>query len=85
MDDLLNALQWPAMAITLLSAWMVGSQSKRKRAWGFWLFLASNVLWVVWGWHDGAIALIVLQIGLFAMNLRGVLKNDADAGAPEKS
>lgn len=85
MDDLLNALQWPAMAITLLSAWMVGSQSKRRRAWGFWLFLASNVLWVAWGWHDGAVALVVLQIGLFVMNLRGVLKNDVDTGTPEKS
>jgi hypothetical protein len=78
MDDLINALQWPAMAVTLLSAWLVASQSKRKRAAGFWCFLASNVLWVIWGWHDGAIALIALQIGLFAMNLRGALKNDSE-------
>ncbi len=76
MDDFLNALQWPAMAFTLLSAWLVASQSKRKRAVGFWLFLCSNLLWVAWGWHDGAIALIALQVGLFAMNLRGALKND---------
>ncbi len=76
MDDFLNALQWPAMAVTLLSAWLVASQSKRKRAVGFWLFLCSNLLWVAWGWHDGAIALIALQVGLFAMNLRGALKND---------
>jgi hypothetical protein len=79
MDDVLNALQWPAMAITLLSAWLVASQSKRKRSVGFWLFLVSNLLWVVWGWHDGAIALIALQVGLFAMNLRGAMKNEPDA------
>jgi hypothetical protein len=79
MDDVLNALQWPAMAITLLSAWLVASQSKRKRSVGFWLFLVSNILWVVWGWHDGAIALIALQVGLFAMNLRGAMKNEPDA------
>ena len=79
MDDVLNALQWPAMAITLLSAWLVASQSKRKRAVGFWCFLLSNVLWVAWGWHDGAAALVVLQIGLFAMNLRGAMKNDTPA------
>ncbi len=76
MDNYLDALQWPAMAVTLLSAWLVGSQSKQKRSIGFWFFIASNILWVVWGWHDGAIALIALQIGLFALNVRGAMKND---------
>ena len=75
MDEFLNALQWPAMAITLLSAWLVASQSESKRKVGFWFFLASNVLWIAWGWHDGAFALIVLQIGLFALNVRGAAKN----------
>ena len=46
MDDLLGALQWPAMAVTLLASWLVGSQSRRKRNWGFWCFIAGNVLWV---------------------------------------
>ena len=64
------------MVITLLSAWLVASQSKRKRSLGFWFFIASNLLWVAWGWHDGAKALIALQIGLFALNVRGALKND---------
>lgn len=75
MDNYLSALQWPAMAVTLLSAWLVASQSERKRKFGFWFFIASNVLWIVWGWHDGAMALIVLQIGLFALNVRGAVKN----------
>ena len=73
---LLDALQWPAMAVTLLAAWFTGSQQKRRRQAGFWCFLASNVLWIAWGWHDGAWALIVLQFGLAAMNLRGVRKNE---------
>ena len=76
MDDFLAALQWPAMVVTLLSAWLVASQSKRNRGWGFWLFIISNLLWVVWGWHDGAMALIALQVGLLAMNVRGAMKND---------
>lgn len=75
-DTLLGALQWPAMAVTLVAAWLVGSQSKRKRAWGFWLFIASNVLWIAWGWHDRAYALIALQVGLFALNVRGARKNE---------
>ena len=76
MDDVLSAIQWPAMAITLLSAWLVASKSERKRSLGFWFFVASNLLWIIWGWHDGAIALIALQVGLFALNMRGVVKND---------
>jgi len=30
----------------------------------------------VWGWHDGAWALITLQVALMAMNIRGIYKND---------
>jgi hypothetical protein len=83
MTELLDALQWPAMIATLVAAWLVGSQTKRKRGWGFGCFLVSNVLWVIWGWHDGAYALIALQFGLFALNLRGVRKNDPDEAGPE--
>ena len=76
MDTILDALQWPAMLVTLVAAYLVGSQSERKRGWGFWLFVASNVLWAVWGWHAHAYALIALQVGLLAMNLRGAKKNE---------
>ncbi|WP_332675523.1 hypothetical protein [Aromatoleum sp.] len=78
MSEFLDALQWPAMVVTLVAAWLVASQQKGKRSWGFWCFIFSNVLWIVWGWHDGAYALIALQVGLFAMNLRGVRKNDPE-------
>ena len=71
MDALLNAVQWPAMAVTLVATWLVASTSERRRAWGFWCFMASNVLWVLWGWHAQAYALIALQVGLFALNIRG--------------
>lgn len=77
MDQLLDAVQWPAMLVTLLAAWMVAAREPRKRSWGFWLFVLSNVLWAAWGWHTGAYALIALQIGLFALNLRGVRKAEA--------
>ena len=75
-DALLDAIQWPAMAVTLFAAWLVASRDKKRRAHGFWWFIASNVLWIVWGWHAHAFALIALQAGLFAMNVRGALKNE---------
>jgi hypothetical protein len=64
------------MILTVMAAWLVGSQKKNHRNWGFWLFLASNVLWVAWGWHDHAYALIALQIALAIINIRGAEKNE---------
>lgn len=64
------------MAVTLLSAWLVASQSKGRRQWGFWLFLLSNALWIAWGWFAHAYALIALQFGLAILNTRGVAKNE---------
>jgi len=76
MIDLVEALQWPAMVTTIAAAWLVGSSSMRRRRVGFWVFLCSNALWVGWGWHDGAYALIVLQVVLAVMNIRGAAKAD---------
>lgn len=44
---------------------------------GFWLFTAGNFLWVFWGWHTGAYALIALQFGLLFLNIRGVRNNES--------
>ena len=74
--DYLDLLQWPAMIVTVAAAYLVASRSAHKRAVGFWCFLASNVLWVVWGVHDRAWALVALQFGLAALNIRGVYKNE---------
>jgi len=75
--DLLDLVQWPAMVVTVVAAWFVGSRSATRRRTGFWLFLASNVLWVIWGTHERAYALIVLQICLAFMNIRGEKRNAA--------
>jgi hypothetical protein len=74
--DTLDLLQWPAMAVTVVAAWLVASRIPYKRAIGFWFFLASNVLWVAWGLHDRAWALVGLQFFMAALNARGVYKNE---------
>ncbi|MDR7150688.1 hypothetical protein J2W49_002651 [Hydrogenophaga palleronii] len=74
--DWLNLIQWPAMLVTMAAAWLIGSQGAGGRNAGFWLFLLSNVLWIVWGWHADAHALIALQIGLAAINVRGTVKTE---------
>lgn len=77
----LDLVQWPAMAVTVVAAYFVASQSKRRRSVGFWLFLAGNVLWIAWGWYASAAALIVLQVALAALNIRGAFKNDSTQAA----
>ena len=77
--DLIDLVQWPAMAVTVVAAYLVASSRQGRRNAGFWVFIASNVLWVVWGVHTGAYALIGLQICLAFMNVRGARKAKADA------
>ena len=72
--DPLNLLQWPAMVVTIAAAWLIASSSPARRNSGFWVFLLSNGLWIVWAAHAGAPALIALQIGLATMNIRGAIK-----------
>ncbi len=64
------------MAATLLSVWLLAGQSKPKRKWGFWISLLGTVLWAGWGWHDHAWALVILQVGLAVLNIRGVAMNE---------
>lgn len=78
MNEMINLLQWPAMFATLLSAWLVASQSKLKRKIGFWVFIVSNILWVIWGFDKQAYALILMQGGLFILNVRGIKKNNSN-------
>lgn len=75
MDQFIDLLQWPAMVVSLYAAFLIGSQRAERRVFGFWMFIFSNLLWIVWGWHDGAWALITLQVALMAMNIRGIYKN----------
>ena len=70
----LDLLQWPAMIATLAAAWLVASTQSQRRNAGFWVFLVSNLLWVGWALYVHAYALILLQLGLAAMNIRGARK-----------
>ena len=71
---LLDQVQWPAMVVTVLAAWFVASTQRRRRRIGFWLYLIGNVLWIAWGLESKAYALIVLQLCLAVMNIRGERK-----------
>lgn len=77
--NFIDLLQWPAMAVTVTASWLVASTDKRRRGAGFWLFIVSNVMWVAWGVYAHAYALILLQVCLAAMNIRGAVKTEVPA------
>ena len=64
------------MIVTIIAAWLMASPRKKRRNIGFWLFLLSNVLWTTWGINEKAWALVALQVGLAAMNIRGARMTD---------
>lgn len=74
----LDFMQWPAMVTTLASAWLVAAQSKGRRRVGFWVFILSNILWAIWGIYAKAYALVLLQVGLLLLNIRGAYKNKTE-------
>lgn len=74
-EEILDLIQWPAMLVTISASWYVAAERKDNRNWGFWLFLLSNLLWLMWAIPQAAWALAILQISLAAMNIRGVLKS----------
>ena len=84
LDSFIDFLQWPAMAVTLAAAFLVGARHARRRVFGFYTFILSNALWIVWGLHDEAWALITLQLGLLAMNVRAIFRNHKEAEAESR-
>jgi hypothetical protein len=79
--ELVDLLQWPAMALTLAASWWVASSNSSRRNLGFWLFMASNILWAAWGIYARAYALVMLQVGLAALNIRGLRKTEDQAAS----
>lgn len=83
--SLIELLQWPAMAITVLAAWFMGSVRARRRVIAFWCFTVGNALWVIWGASHEAYGLIMLEIILALMNMRGLKKNLAESRSLQAS
>jgi hypothetical protein len=81
----LGYIQWPAMLVTVLASWYVASHREDRRNAGFWWFLLSNALWVVWGWYAKAYALVLLQICLAVMNICGAKKTDEKKTGEKKT
>ena len=78
MEEFFALLEWPAMAISLAAAWWMGSTKAKKRIVAFVLLIVGNLMWIAWGYGEGAWALIALNVGLLALNVRAIFKNEEE-------
>lgn len=81
MEEFFALLEWPAMAISLAAAWWMGSTKAKKRIVAFVLLIIGNLMWIAWGYGEGAWALIALNVGLMGLNVRAIMKNEDEVEA----
>ena len=67
--------EWIAALLSILGAWLVGSQSADHRTVGFLLFLAANTIWIAWGIAIGAWPLVAMQSIFLITSARGAWVN----------
>lgn len=63
-------LDWLAMCLTFGAIYLLGNRSRA----GFVVMMAGNLCWSVIGIWAGSYAMVLANVGFFAMNLRGFLK-----------
>jgi hypothetical protein len=71
MSPVLDALQWPGMALGLLGAWWVASPHRHVRARGFLVWIASNACWIAWSIASGGWGLLIMQTAFCATSCLG--------------
>jgi hypothetical protein len=79
---MIDLLQWPAMALGLLGAFLVASGDRGRRRVGFGVWVASNGLWIAWGCHGGAWGLVAMQVAFTATSVLGWWSHRPSAGRP---
>jgi len=64
--------EWSGSLLGLLGSALIASNSKFAR-YGFVAFLFSNFFWIAYGINQGAMGLILMQIGFVATSIMGIV------------
>lgn len=65
-----HGIDWLAMCLTFGAIYLLGSKHRA----GFLLMMVGNLLWCAIGSWAHSYAMIIANLGFFAMNLRGYIK-----------
>lgn len=63
-------LDWLAMCLTFTAIYLLGNKSRS----GFVVMMLGNLCWSAIGLWAGSLAMIIANLGFFAMNVRGFLR-----------
>ena len=82
-DPLVQAIKWGATASGIVAAFMVSLDSGRRvTGWGFVIFVASSIAWIVASVMAGDGALGTQNVVLFGINIFGVYRYLIRKAAP---
>jgi hypothetical protein len=71
--DLLSLLRAAAAILTIVAALMVAANwSPRTMVLGFTVFIVASIAWIVDGWLEDKLSLVIQNIALLAINIFGV-------------
>jgi hypothetical protein len=65
-----HGIDWLAMCLTFTAIYLLGS----RRRTGFVIMMIGNALWCAIGAWAHSYAMVIANLGFFAMNLRGFAK-----------
>jgi len=63
-------LDWLAMCFTFLAIYLLGNKSRN----GFGVMMIGNLCWAATGVWAQSYAMLIANLGFFAMNVRGFMK-----------
>jgi hypothetical protein len=68
----MDSIEWSACLAGLLGAGLLALNNSYSR-WGFVAFMASNLLWIIYGLENKAYGLVVMQLGFTITSTVGII------------
>ena len=79
---MLDVFQWPALAVTAVAVWLIATEGRPRRFWGFLFGLVATGLWAAWAWNAGAWGVAAAQAVLAVALGRGAVRSRAPVAEP---
>ncbi len=67
--------QYPALITGIIGAYFVSSTTSKKRYWGFFLWIISDICWALFGLSASGYGLVIMQLIFIFTSSRGMFNN----------
>lgn len=79
-----SILQWVGCGLAVIGSFLIALRGKRPDV-GFWLYLISNIVWIVYGDLTHAPGLITMQVVFLLTNALGIYRWSDRCESPARS